>query len=170
MRSCLGLAVVTLLSAASASAQSADMITQPVPAAMAVYVPYGAPIRLSLARKVLAAALGDAETRGWNIACAVVEPSGDLVAFERLDDTQYASIGIAQAKARAAALYRRPTKYYFDQVKAGNNFVLTLPGVVAAEGGFPVVKDGKLIGAIGCSGAAGNQDATVAAAGLAAVK
>ena len=173
MRKCLVLAAVTLLGAACASAEPAvptDAITQPVADAMAIYVPYGAPIRLAIANKAVGAALADAQKRGWKLACAVVEPSGDLVAFQRLDDTQYASIGIAEDKARAAARYRRATKYYFDQLKAGNNFVLTLPGVIAAEGGFPIVKDGKLIGAIGCSGAAGNQDATSAMAGLEAIK
>ncbi len=174
MRVRFSLAVCTLLSAVCASAQSApptaDAVTQPVPDAQAIYIPYGTPIRLVDAKKVMAAALANAQKRGWKMACAVVEPTGDLVAFERMDDTQYASVGIAQDKARTSARYRRSTKYFFDQAKAGNSFVLSLPGAIAAEGGFPIVRDGKLIGAIGCSGAAGNQDATVALAGLEAIK
>lgn len=176
MRFWVSLAVFSFLSVVCASAQGAtpaapaDAVTQPVSDTMAIYIPYGPPIRLADAKKIIAAALANAQKRGWKMACAVVEPAGDLVAFERMDDTQYASVGIAQDKARTSARFRRPTKYFFDQAKAGNSSVLSLPAAIAAEGGFPIVKDGKLIGAIGCSGAAGNQDATVALVGLDAIK
>ena len=137
-----------------------EAISQPVPEPQANFVPYGTPIVLAEAKKLIASAQAEAKKHDWHLACAVVEPSGALVAYEKMDDTQYASVEISIAKAKAAAMYRRSLKAFADAIKAGNNGVLSLPGVIAVEGAFPVVRGGKLIGALGCSGAASNQDAT----------
>ena len=157
--------ILTIALGAEAQQQPADPITQPVPEAMPNYIPYGEPIRLAEARKVLSKALTEADKHNWKLACAVVEPSGDLVAFEKMDDTQYASIQIAQDKAQAAARFRRSTKVFFDTVKGGNAAPLGLRGTVASEGGWPIQRNGKMTGAIGCSGGASNQDAVAARAG-----
>ncbi len=166
-----GLACAGLFVAVSARAQQApEAISQPVPEVMPFDVPYGTPINLATARKVLAAAEAEAQKRNWKMNCAVVEPTGDLVAFEKMDGAQYASIQIAQEKARTAARFRRSTKIFFDVVKGGNPYVLGFPGMLPSEGGFPLIQAGKLIGAVGCSGGTGNQDATVAMAGTEMVK
>jgi uncharacterized protein GlcG (DUF336 family) len=157
------LAGAALLLAGAAGAQlppAQDAITQPVPDAAPGFIPNGGPIDLADARKLIASALAEAKKHDWKLACAVVEPSGVLVAYEKMDDTQYGSAETSVAKARAAALYRRPTKAFADAVKAGNAGVLSLPGAIAIEGGFPIVHGGKVIGGLGCSGVASNQDAT----------
>ena len=141
-----------------------------VPAAMPFDIPYGAPISLAEAQKVAAAAVAAASHWNWKEAVTIVDPDGELVFFEKMDGTQIASIGISQDKARAAARYRRATKVFQDGVDHGFPYLLSLRGVVAAEGGVPLVVDGKLIGAIGCSGGTSPQDGVVAAAGVAALK
>lgn len=158
------LAGAALLIAGAAGAQlppAQDAITQPVADAAPNYVSYGTPIDLADAKKLIASAQAEAKKHDWKMACAVVEPTGELVAYEKMDDTQYGSVETSIAKAKASALYRRPTKAFADAIKAGNNGVLGLPGAISIEGGFPIVHGGKLIGGLGCSGAASNQDATV---------
>jgi uncharacterized protein GlcG (DUF336 family) len=158
------LAGAALFLAGAAGAQlppAQDAISQPVADAAPNYTPYGTPIDLADANKLIASALREAKNHDWHLACAVVEPTGVLVAYEKMDDTQYGSADVAIAKAKASALYRRPTRSFSDAAKAGNVGVLTLPGSIAIEGGFPVIHGGKLIGGMGCSGAASNQDATV---------
>src|SRR5579859_5252730 len=153
-----------LLLSGAASAQlppEQEAISQPVAEAAANYVPYGTPIGLAEANKLVISALAEAKKHDWKLACAVVEPTGELVAYQKMDDTQYGSVETSIAKAKASALYRRPTKAFADAIKAGNNGVLGLPGAISIEGGFPIVHGGKLIGGLGCSGAASNQDATV---------
>jgi glc operon protein GlcG len=147
-----------------------DAISQPVAENEPNYTPYGMPISLADAKKVLAGAQAEAVKRKYHLACAIVENTGDLVAFEKMDDTQYASIDIAIAKAKAAARFRRSIKSFQDAVKGGNASVLSFPGMLAGEGSFPIVKGGKIIGAIGCSGSASNQDATAAWAGKEEIK
>src|SRR6476660_5831563 len=95
-------------------------------------MPYGSPITLNQARKVMAAAEAEAKKQKWPVAIAVVDGSGFLVAFARLDNTQLGSVQVAQAKARSAALFRRPTKAFEDSIAAGgaNLKFLKLPGAV----------------------------------------
>jgi len=158
------LAGAALVLAGAAGAQlppAQDAITQPVADAAPFFYPIGTPIDLADAKKLIASAQAEAKKHDWKMACAVVEPTGELVAYEKMDDTQYGSVETSIAKARASALYRRPTKAFADAIKAGNNGVLGLPGAISIEGGFPIVRGGKLIGGVGCSGAASNQDATV---------
>ena len=99
---------------------------------------------------------------------AVVDDGGYLLVLERLDDTQVASVDVGIAKARTAAIFRRPSKVFEDQVKNGRVSALALPGAVALQGGVPIIVDGKVVGAIGVSGGSGDQDHAVAEAGAAA--
>ena len=138
----------------------------------ATYTPYGEPIKLDQAKKAADAALADATKRGWPMCIAVVSPSGDLVYFVKMDDCQYASIAIAQHKAKAAATYRRPTVVFERLLGKGPffSYLTTLDGVIASRGGNPIVVNGKIVGAIGVSGGTGSQDDTISQAGAAAVK
>ena len=133
---------------------------------------YGNNISLAQAKAVLTAAEAEAEARSWPLAIAIVDTAGQLVAYVKRDDTQNGSVEVSQAKARSAVLYKRPTKAFQDTVAQGGAGlrVLTLEGAVAAEGGIPLVLDGKIVGAIGVSGMASDQDSIVAEAGLAALK
>jgi len=135
-------------------------------------LPYGAPISIDNAKKVSAAALAEARKNNWTMAVAITDPAGVLVYFERKDGTQNAAQDVAPAKARSAALFRRPTKGFQDDVAAGGLGLryLSLPGVVAADGGVPLVIDGKIVGAIGISGGSNVQDGQVAMAGVAALQ
>jgi uncharacterized protein GlcG (DUF336 family) len=134
--------------------------------------PYGPGITADPAKKAAAAALAEAKKNGWNEAVAIVDTAGDLVYFEKLDGTQGASIDLAIDKARASARFKRPTKALQDALAAGGEGwrFLTLRGVVAAEGGVPILIDGKIVGAIGMSGGTGAQDGQCANAGVAALK
>src|SRR5438552_15343421 len=114
---------------------------------------YGAPITLEQARAAIAAGQAESKKNGWNHVFAVVDGGGNLIAFEKADLAGNSSIEIAQAKAKTAATFRVPTKAYQDRVSSGETFLLGLPGVVPAAGGVPIVVGGKVIGAIGVSGA-----------------
>ena len=106
------------------------------------------------------------------MAVAITDPAGDLVYFEKMDGNQTGSVKVAIDKARSAALYKRPTKVWQDVVAAGGGGlrILSLRGAVPLDGGLPLVMDGKIVGAIGLSGATGEQDAQCAKAGVDAVK
>jgi len=138
----------------------------------ATYLPYGETIKLDQARKAADAALADSTKRGWPMCIAVVSPSGDLVYFVKMDDCQYASIAIAQHKAKAAATFRRATVNFERLLGRGPffSYLATLDGVIASRGGNPIVVNGKIIGAIGVSGGTGSQDDVISQAGVAAVK
>jgi glc operon protein GlcG len=132
-------------------------------------IPYGAPIKLEAALKLVAAAEAEAKKNHWPVAIAVVDNAGFLVAFHRLDNTQLGSIEIAQEKARTSALFRRPSKYFEDQLAQGGSGLRALrTGVMPVEGGLPIIQDGKIIGAIGVSGVKATEDGQIARAGLAA--
>ena len=136
------------------------------------YMPYGEPIKLEQAKRAADAALADATKRGWPMCIAVVAPSGDLVYFVKMDDCQYASITIAQHKAKAAATFRRSTVNFERLLGKGPffSYLTTLDGMIGSRGGNPIVVNGKIIGAIGVSGGTGSQDDAVSQAGVAAVK
>jgi uncharacterized protein GlcG (DUF336 family) len=133
---------------------------------------YGEQINLEQAMKAAAAAEAEAKKNGWFMAIAVVSPSGDLVYFRKIDNTQFASIAISQHKAKAAATFRRPTKVFEDRIAQGGAGIaaLTLDGIIASEGGIPIVAGGKIIGAMGCSGGTGAQDGQVCQVGVNALK
>jgi glc operon protein GlcG len=134
-------------------------------------IPYGAPISLEQAKKVLAGAEAEAMKNKWNMVIVVLDSGGNLVMLERMDGTQLGSIEAAKDKAYSAVLYRRPTKVFQDLVGQGgpNLRLLRLSGANPVEGGIPLVVDGKIIGAVGVSGAASEQDAQVAQAGVVAL-
>lgn len=134
--------------------------------------PYGAPITLEQALKVVAAAEAEAKANKWPVAISVVDTGGHLVAFHRLDNTQLGSIEVALEKAKTAVLFRRATKVFADGLAAGgeNLRVLKVPGAIPIEGGIPLVHDGKIIGAVGVSGVKPSEDGQVATAGVAGLK
>ncbi len=133
--------------------------------------PYG-PITLDNARKAAAPALAEARRNNWAMAVAVVDSAGDLVYFEKMDGTQTGSVHVAIAKARSAALFKRPTKAFQDTLAAGGDGlrILKLENAVPVEGGIPLVMDGKIVGAIGLSGGTSQQDGQCAQAGANALK
>ncbi len=128
--------------------------------------PYGTEINLDLAKKIAAGAAAESKKNGWRMAIAVVDNHGFLVYYERMDDTQTGSVDVAIDKARAAAMYRRPTKAFEDGIAKGRSALLGLRGATPIEGGIPIMTGGKVIGAIGVSGANSDQDAAAAAAGI----
>jgi glc operon protein GlcG len=140
-----------------------------VPEKMPFNTPYGTPISLKKAGEAVQAALAQANQHGWALNVAVVDSGGNLVSFARMDGAQLASIAIAEHKARAAAKFRRPTRVFEEAVQKGIAYIATLDDVVASRGGIPLIEDGKLIGAIGCSGATGSQDEVVCMAGAATI-
>jgi glc operon protein GlcG len=156
--------------AAPAPAPTAPPDLNAIPDKMPFNLPFGAPISADRAQSVIAAAAAEATKRGWPEVFAVVDNHGDLVAFSRMDGAQLASIAIAQHKARTAARYRRPTRALEDAVqKFGFNYILTLDDVTASRGGVPLVEDGKIIGAVGCSGGTGSQDEALCLAAAATI-
>jgi uncharacterized protein GlcG (DUF336 family) len=154
----------------AAAAGAAALSLAAAASAQTVPGPYGPPVGLDQARGVVAAAEAEARRQGFTMAFAVVDPSGQLVAFARMDGVQTGSITVAQDKARSAALYRRPSKAFADAVAAGKLGVLGLHGAVAVEGGVPLVAEGRVIGALGVSGGSSEQDGQVAGVGVAAVR
>ena len=129
--------------------------------------PYGAPIGLDAAKKVMAAAEAEAAKNNWPMAIVILDSTGHTVMLHKLDNTQYGSIGVAEDKAHSALDFRRPSKVFEDLVAQGglNMRILSLRGAAPLEGGVPILVDGKIIGAIGVSGGASSQDGQVAKAG-----
>jgi glc operon protein GlcG len=134
--------------------------------------PYGAPISLEQAKKVMAAAEAEAQKNNFFVVITVVDTGGYVVATHRLDNTQLGSIAAAESKARTAVLYRRPSKVFEDAVASGGIGlrVLGLPGAIPYDGGVPILVDGKVIGAVGVSGMLPQQDGEVADAGASGLK
>jgi glc operon protein GlcG len=159
-------ALATLLPAA------AQQTPAPAPAPAAAPLPYGAPITTAQADKAMAAAKAEAQKNNWPVAISIVDSGGHLVAFARMENTQTASIAIAHGKAKTAVDFRRPSKFFQDQLAAGGAAVrfLAVPGLMPLEGGVLIVADGKIIGGIGVSGVASSDDAIVAMAGANAAK
>ena len=134
--------------------------------------PYGLSISVEDAKKAAALSLGEAKKNNWTVAVAVVDPSGNLVYYEKMDNTQLGSANVSVDKARSAALFKRPTKAFQDALAAGGDGLrlLRLQGATPIEGGFPLVSDGKIVGGIGVSGATSAQDAQCAKLGADAFK
>lgn len=147
---------------ALATPQAAVPLPVPPPT---VAPPYGAPITLAEAQRLLDRALAAARAKGFRMAVAIVEPDGNLVAFARADDTHYGSIVVAQGKAATAARFRRTTAAFAQNLVNGPG-ALSLPGVIAVAGGRPIVVNGRIVGAIGVSGGSAAQDDAVAAEAL----
>jgi glc operon protein GlcG len=145
----------------------AALVSSSAPAAAQAPMTYGTPITVEMAKQAAAPAIAEARKNQWKMAVAIVDPSGDLVYFERMDDTQVGSVDIAIAKARSAARFKRPTKVFQDALAAGGEGlrILALQGATPIEGGIPLVVGGKLVGAIGASGGTAPQDGQTAQAG-----
>ena len=157
-----------LLAVGGAAAQQPPAGQNPmdvVPEKMPFSTPYGTPISLEKAQAAVQAATAEATKRGWPLNIAVVDSGGNLVTFSRMDGAQLASIAIAEHKATAAVKYRRPTRVFEEAVQKGFVYLTTLDGFIGSRGGIPLVENGKIIGAIGCSGGTGSQDEVVCTAG-----
>ncbi len=154
----LALGTVVLFAAASASAQAPP--------------PYGNAINLEQAKKALAGAEAEARKNNWSVVIAILDSGGQLVLLQRMDNTQWGSVAVAQDKARSAVAYRRPTKVFSDALAQGGASVrlLNLSGASLIEGGIPIVVDGKIVGGIGVSGVTAQQDHQVGQAGVDALK
>ena len=152
---------------AAANADPLDTVPEQIP----FDVPYGAPISLERAQAAINAVVTESKKRGWKMNVAVVDSGGNLVAFQRMDGAMLASIQIAEHKARAAATFRRETKFFENGIQLSNlNYLMTLDGVIASRGGIPLIEQGKIIGAIGVSGGTDSQDEVVCKAGVAVIK
>jgi glc operon protein GlcG len=154
----LAVGTVLVLAAGSAGAQAPP--------------PYGAPITLEQAKKVIAGAEAESKKNSWNMVITVLDSGGHVVLVERMDGAQLGSIEVARDKAWSAVAFRRPTKVFEDLVGQGgpNLRLLKLSGASPIEGGIPIVVDGKVIGAVGVSGGTAPQDGQVAKAGIDALK
>src|SRR5213593_3033387 len=122
-------------------------------------------LTLDAAKKITAAAEAEAKKRGATVVIAVVDDGGYLLVLERLDDTQVASVDVGIAKARTAAIFRRPSKVFEDQIRDGRVAALALTGATPLQGGVPIIVDGKVIGAIGVSGNSPQEDEDIAKVG-----
>lgn len=150
--------VACLLVTASAYAQELPDLNA-VPNQTPFNYPFGTPISLEKAQALLQAGIAEANKRGWPEDFAVVDWSGNLVAFARMDGAQLGSIAIAEHKARTAAAFRRPTASFETGVqKFGFNYLLSFDNMIAVAGGIPLVQNGRIVGAIGCSGGTTSQD------------
>jgi len=158
----LAIAVLFLIALPIAAAAQ-----QPAPPSPPPTTPYGPPVGLEAAKKVMAAAEAEAMKNNWPMAIVVLDSTGHIVMLQKLDNTQYGSIGVAEDKAHSALDFRRPSKVFEDLVAQGglNLRLLALHGATPLEGGVPIIVDGKIIGAIGVSGGASSQDGQVAKAG-----
>ena len=166
------LAAVAISSQALAQAPApANPPSGGTPDAMPFDIPYGMSIGLEKAKQLVAAAEAEAKKRNWKMNIAVVDTNGEPVLFERMEGAQIASGEISIKKARTAARFRRETRLFFNAFETGHGYVATLdPTLTASPGGFPLVEGGKLIGAIGCSGGTGDQDALICKVGADMIK
>ena len=160
----MALALVFVGFSASAQAQTPAQAPPPPP-------PYGPAITYAQAEKAMTAAVAEARKNSWPVVIAILDSGGHLVMLHRLENAQYGSIDIAKGKATTAVTFRRPSKAFEDVVAGGGAGLRILSaGVMALEGGIPILLDGKVIGAIGVSGVLSTQDAQVARAGADALK
>jgi glc operon protein GlcG len=152
----------------AASAQQPNPLDV-IPDKMPFNIPYGAPISLARAQGLIATAVAEAEKHGWALDVAVVDSGANLLAFARMDGAQLGSIAVSEHKARTSVKFRRPTKAFEEAIQKNDLRVVTIDDVIGARGGIPLVEDGKLIGAIGCSGGAGSQDEVACMAAAATI-
>ena len=124
-------------------------------------------ITLEAAKKMAAAGEAEARKNGWTVCIAIVDANGDLILFQKIDETQPGSINVSQGKARTAALFKRPSRAIEEMIASGKTAFLSVEGIVPIQGGLPVIADGKVIGAVGVSGVTSAQDEQVATAALA---
>ena len=161
----------TLAQAPAPATPPAQPAAGGTPDAMPFDIPYGQSIGLEHAKQIVAAAEAEAKKRNWKMNIAVVDTNGEIVMFERMEGAQIASGPISIGKARTAARFRRESRVFYNVFESGHGYISTLdPTLVASPGGFPLVEGGKLIGAVGCSGGTGDQDAAICKVGAEIVK
>jgi len=133
--------------------------------------PYGAPITLDVAKKIMAAAEAEAVKNNWQVVITIIDSGGHMVMMQKSDNTQLASIAASEGKAQTSLAFKLPSKALEDAIAAGGpgTRLLALKNIAPFEGGLPILIDGKIVGAIGVSGALSSQDAQIARAGLSAV-
>src|SRR4051794_23529675 len=181
MRSLVSLTLATFAIVALGSSALAQTPAPPAPPApppsggtpdaMPFDIPYGVSIGLEKAKQVMAAAEAEAKRRNWKMVIALVDTNGELVHFSRMEGAQVGSVPVAVGKARTSARFRRESRLFYNAFETGHPYVATLdPTLVASPGGFPLVEGGKLIGAIGCSGGTGDQDALICKMGADVVR
>ena len=124
-------------------------------------------LTLDDAKIIAAAAEAEAQINSWGVVIAIVDDGGNLLYLQRNHDTQFGSVETATMKAKAAVAFKRPTKSSEDAVLSGRLIHLALPGVIPAEGGIPILRNGVVIGGIGVSGVRSFQDGQIAEAGVA---
>ena len=127
-------------------------------------------LSLAAARKIVAAAEAEANARGVGVVIAIVDSSGTIIELTRMDTAQVASVNVGIGKARTAAIYRRPSRDFEEQIKSGRIAALALADATPLQGGVPVLVDGKVVGAVGVSGDTPQVDEAIAIAGAAAVR
>jgi len=151
--------IAVVMAAAGLNAQQAPAPPPPIF--------YGTPIGIDGAKRIMAAAEAEATRNNWTMAIVVLDSTGHIVIMEKLDNTQYGSIAVAEDKARSALDFKRPTKVFEDLVAQGGLGLRTLGlhGASPLEGGLPIIRDGKIVAAIGVSGGTSAQDGQVAKAG-----
>ena len=155
---------------ALSSLLAAFIVTAPRPAAaQGMPNPYGAPITTEVAKKAAAAALAEARKNGWTVYATIVDTGGIVAYVERIDGVQNGSAEVSLEKARTAVHFKRPTKLIEDRITAGQAQYLKLTGAIPIDGGWPILLDGKVVGAIGVSGATSAQDGQCAKAGAEAI-
>jgi len=170
-------AFVSVLTGVAAAAQAQQPAAPPAaggtPDAIPFDVPYGLAINIEQAKQAAAAVVTEARkgTRTWKLTIAVVDPAGDLVYLEKMDGAQTSGVDVSQGKARTSVRYRRESRAFYNAFETGHSYVGTLePTLVAVPGGFPLISGGKIIGAIGCAGGTGDQDAAACKAGADTIK
>lgn len=127
-------------------------------------------LSLAAARKIVAAAEAEATARGVGVVIVVVDSSGTIIELARMDSAQVASVNVGIGKARTAAIYRRPSRDFEEQIKTGRVAALALADATPLQGGVPVLIDGKVVGAVGVSGDTPQVDEAIAIAGAAALR
>ena len=127
---------------------------------------YGPAVNLATAKKMAAGAIAEAQKNNWNVAVAIVDTHGYLVYFEKMDDTQTASVNVAIEKAKTSGMFRRPSRVFEEGVTKGRVALLGLSGAMPITGGLPIMMGGKVVGGIGVSGVTSDQDEQCAKAGL----
>jgi glc operon protein GlcG len=164
------LQMLRMLALFCALALPAGLVSGPVLAQQPTSVsslPYGPPITLDQAKRAMAAAELEATKNSWQVAITILDSGGTLVMFHKIDNAQLSAVTVSEGKARTALEFKRPSKDLDDAIAAGGAGMrlLALKDITPLEGGLPVVVDGKIIGAIGVSGALSSQDVQVAKAG-----
>jgi uncharacterized protein GlcG (DUF336 family) len=156
----LALACALAVSTVPALAQGVESTTLP---------PYGPPITLDQAKRMMAAAELEAKQNTWQVAITIIDSGGNLVMFHKIDNSQLSATGLSEGKARTALEFKRPSKDLDEAIArgGGGNRLLALKNITPVEGGLPIMLDGKVIGAIGVSGAVSAQDTQIAKAGIA---